>query len=468
MIDPRTAMVCIALMYVVLSVNTWVYLDETKRTSVRIWCAAGLVGGLSILSYSLRGYIPEFACVLLGNGLLVVAMSSGAYALHLESRPWRLGVLVAVLAADITAIGIAQFLELGMLSGLINRLSVASAALAVAWSAFQVGRDARSINAYTISAAYAAVCVVFLIQSVVTVIQGDFSPMSGGITPLLPVFVGLIAAVVNHISFLGMAFDRSVSLRLESAANLARATQRQTLGQELAALDADRSIAMLAASLAHELNQPLAAALVNAQVLRRNLGTSITAPEEIDGMLRSIAADARRALYTLQGFRRMGVDAPAASDQSEAGSLLESAIARLRPELLAGGVTLRRNHPAPEMWVVGGQVQLSQVLLNVIRNAIEAMEGCARRELRIEGVPDGNAVLLRVSDTGVGMTDEQIARVGESFNTTKAEGLGMGLAISMHLLQECGGTLRAHNLREGGLCVEIRLVRAPGRGRMTA
>ena len=185
-------------------------------------------------------------------------------------------------------------------------------------------------------------------------------------------------------------------------------------------------------------------------------------------MLRSIAADARRALYTLQGFRRMGVDAPAASDQSEAGSLLESAIARLRPELLAGGVTLKRNHPAPEMWIMGGQVQLSQVLLNVIRNAIEAMEGCARRELRIEGVPDGNAVLLRVSDTGVGMTDEQIARVGESFNTTKAEGLGMGLAISMHLLQECGGTLRAYNLREGGLCVEIRLVRAPGPGRMTA
>jgi two-component system C4-dicarboxylate transport sensor histidine kinase DctB len=120
------------------------------------------------------------------------------------------------------------------------------------------------------------------------------------------------------------------------------------------------------------------------------------------------------------------------------------------------------------MWVVGGQVQLSQVLLNVMRNAIEAMESCARRELRVEGVPDGNAVLLRVSDTGVGMTDEQIARVGESFNTTKAEGLGMGLAISMHLLQECGGTLRAYNLREGGLCVEIRLVRAPGPGRMTA
>ena len=168
MIDPRTAMVCIALMYVVLSINTWAYLEETKRASVRIWCAAGLVGGVSILSYALRGYISEFACVLLGNGLLVVAMSSGAYALRLESRPWRLDVLVAVLAADITAIGLAQYLELGMLSGLINRMSVATAALAVAWSAFQVGRDARSINAYTISAAYAAVCLVFLIQSAVS------------------------------------------------------------------------------------------------------------------------------------------------------------------------------------------------------------------------------------------------------------------------------------------------------------
>jgi signal transduction histidine kinase len=468
MIDPRTAMVCIALMYVVLSINTWVYLDETKRTSVRIWCAAGLVGGLSILSYALRGYIPEFACVLLGNGLLVVAMSSGAYALRLESRPWPLGVLVAVLAADITAIGIAQFLELGMLSGLINRMSVASAALAVAWSAFQVGRDARSINAYTISAAYAAVCVVFVIQSVVTVIHGDFSPMSGGITPLLPVFVGLIAAVVNHISFLGMAFDRSVSLRLQSADDLARATQRQTLGQEVAALDADRSIAMLAASLAHELNQPLAAALANAQVLRRNLGKNITEPEDIAGMLRSISADARRALHTLQGFRRMGVDAPAASEQAEAGALLESAIARLTPALLAGSVTLRRNPPPPHTWVMGGEVQLSQVLLNVIRNAIEAMEGCVTRELLLEGALDEDGVILRVSDTGVGMSEEQVSRVGESFNTTKAEGLGMGLAISVHLLKECGGTLRAFNLPKGGLCIEIRLVRAPGPGRMTA
>ena len=468
MIDPRTAMVCIALMYVVLSINTWAYLEETKRASVRIWCAAGLVGGVSILSYALRGYISEFACVLLGNGLLVVAMSSGAYALRLESRPWRLDVLVAVLAADITAIGLAQYLELGMLSGLINRMSVATAALAVAWSAFQVGRDARSINAYTISAAYAAVCLVFLIQSAVTVIHGDFSPMSGGITPLLPVFVGLIAAVVNHISFLGMAFDRSVSLRLQSAGDLARATQRQTLGQELAALDADRSIAMLAASLAHELNQPLAAALANAQVLRRNLGKSITAPEDIAGMLRSISADARRALHTLQGFRRLGVDAPAASEQAEAGALLETAILRLTPALLAGGVTLRRNPPPPHTWVMGGEVQLSQVLLNVIRNAIEAMEGCSRRELLLEGALEADAVILRVSDTGVGMSEEQVSRVGESFNTTKAEGLGMGLAISVHLLQECNGTLRALNLPEGGLCVEIRLVRAPGPGRMAA
>jgi C4-dicarboxylate-specific signal transduction histidine kinase len=117
---------------------------------------------------------------------------------------------------------------------------------------------------------------------------------------------------------------------------------------------------------------------------------------------------------------------------------------------------------------MGGEVQLSQVLLNVIRNAIEAMEGCVTRELLLEGALDEDTVILRVSDTGVGMSEEQVSRVGESFNTTKAEGLGMGLAISVHLLKECGGTLRAFNLPKGGLCIEIRLERAPGPGRMTA
>ena len=465
MIDARTAMMCIALMSVVLSVNTWMYLEDKDRASVRIWCASGLVGAIALLFYAARGHIPDFASVFLGNGLMVIAMTAGAYALRLESaEPWPLGVVLAVLAVDVSAIGLAEVSGTPTLSSLIDRLSVAAAALAVAWSAFLSGREEQSVNARTISAVYAVVGSVFVIQSVVTLTDGDFSPVSGGVIPLLAVFAALVAAVVNHINFLGMAFDRSVSLRLQSAAHLARATQRQALAQELAALDADRSVAMLAASLAHELNQPLAAALTNAQVLRRNLGKSINAPAEIAGMLSAIAADAQRALHTLQGFRRLGIAAPAASDQSDAAALLDTAIARLAPELRASGVTVSSTAPPAGTWVSGGQVQLSQVLLNVIRNAIEAMEGCATRELGLEGALDGSEVVLRVRDSGAGMTQEQIARVGESFNTTKPEGLGMGLAISMHILQECGGTLRAFNLKGSGLCVEIRLMRAPGPG----
>lgn len=465
MIDARTAMMCVALMSVVLSVNTWMYLEDKDRASVRIWCASGLVGAVALLFFAARGHIPDFASVFLGNGLMVIAMTAGAYALRLDSkRPWPLGVVLVVLAVDVTAIGLAELANAGPVSSLIDRLSVAIAALAIAWSAFLSGREEQSVNAYTISAVYAVVGSVFVIQSVVTLTHGDFSPVGGGVTSLLPVFAALIATVVNHINFLGMAFDRSVSLRLQSAANLARATQRQALGHELAALDADRSVAMFAASLAHELNQPLAAALTNAQVLRRNLGTLIHAPAEIAGMLSAIAADAQRALHTLQGFRRMGIHAPSGPERSEASALLEAAITRLAPELHANGVTVTLNPPPPGTWLTGGQVQLSQVLLNVIRNAIEAMDGCATRELGLEGALDGGEVVLRVKDSGAGMLEEQIARVGDSFNTTKPEGLGMGLAISMHILKECGGTMRATNLSGSGLCIEIRLKRAPGPG----
>ena len=115
-----------------------------------------------------------------------------------------------------------------------------------------------------------------------------------------------------------------------------------------------------------------------------------------------------------------------------------------------------------------------QVVLNLIKNAAEAIDNAklppSRRHIELRVVPrhlgdEGAVIEFSVSDMGPGIKEEVLTRLYEAFFSTKPEGLGMGLAISMHILQECGGSLRAFNLEGRGLCVEIRLMRAPGPGR---
>ena len=107
--------------------------------------------------------------------------------------------------------------------------------------------------------------------------------------------------------------------------------------------------------------------------------------------------------------------------------------------------------------MLGDPIQLSQVLTNVLRNALAAMHDSTLRQIHIHCTQSGDQARLCLRDTGPGLSDDQLQKVGQPFYTTKSTGLGMGLSISRAILSQHGGALTLRNAEEGGAVTELEL-----------
>src|SRR5262249_21934450 len=142
-------------------------------------------------------------------------------------------------------------------------------------------------------------------------------------------------------------------------------------------------------------------------------------------------------------------------DGAVAGTLL-----LLDSQIQAAGVRLDRDI-APDLWVMGHTVQLEQVILNLVRNALDAVSGRPGASIRITARATGDKVLIEVSDNGPGIAPDLIGRIFDPFFTTKGigDGLGLGLSISYGIVQDFGGQISARNRSEGGAELTVELPR---------
>ncbi len=229
-------------------------------------------------------------------------------------------------------------------------------------------------------------------------------------------------------------------------AELARATREITLGQ-------------LMASIAHEVNQPLTALIANAAAGLRWLAGEKPRLDRARQALTRIVRDGNRASEVIARIRALVRRADAERNALDLNGVIEDVIALLKTELRTHKVILKTRLRAdlPSVW--GDRVQLQQVLLNLIMNALESMSAVATRTrlLTIATRADDAGVSVRVKDCGVGLDDRSLERVFEPFYTTKPRGMGIGLTISRSIVETHGGLLWAACNRGPGAVFEFRL-----------
>lgn len=215
---------------------------------------------------------------------------------------------------------------------------------------------------------------------------------------------------------------------------------------ELAHVTRVTTLNALTASIAHEVNQPLAAIVTNANAALRWLARQPPDLAEVRETLGRIVQDGHRAGAVIGGMRALLKKTAAVTARLDMNTLIEDTIALIQGEVGRHQVLLR-TELAPDLPpVVGDRVQLQQVLLNLMMNSIEAMKEVAERprELLIRSRLDASgAVLVAVQDAGIGLEPQDLERVFQTFFTTKAEGLGMGLAICRLIVEAHGGRLWA-------------------------
>jgi C4-dicarboxylate-specific signal transduction histidine kinase len=218
----------------------------------------------------------------------------------------------------------------------------------------------------------------------------------------------------------------------EAQGDLARVTRVTTLAE-------------LTASLAHEVNQPIAAAVTNANTCLRWLTRERPDVAEAREAASRIVKDATRAAEIISRTRLLFKKGAAQRELVGVNEMVREMIVLLRGEATRYSISVRTNLAADLPQILGDRVQLQQVLMNLMLNGIEAMRDVdGRRELLIQSQRTENEeVMVCVSDTGVGLPVQQADQIFKAFFTTKTEGTGMGLAISRSIVEAHGGRLWA-------------------------
>ena len=209
------------------------------------------------------------------------------------------------------------------------------------------------------------------------------------------------------------------------------------------------ALGQMSAGISHELNQPLMAILSYAEngavFLQR------AQPEKARDALGRISEMAQRMARIIRNLRAFARQESAPAGRVDLAAVLQTAVELTETRRAKGEITLEWQRPDRPVWVRGGEVRLGQVFVNLITNAVDAMEGGAPRRLAIH-VEEGAAPMVTVRDTGPGI--EEPERIFDPFYTTKAvggdEGMGLGLSISYGLVQSFGGTILGANAPEGG------------------
>lgn len=213
---------------------------------------------------------------------------------------------------------------------------------------------------------------------------------------------------------------------------------------ELAYLARAAVLSEVTAALAHEMNQPLTAIHSNAQAARRFLRQESVDTGELGEILDDIISDNRRAAEVIRRSRALLKRKPAEPRALNPGDLVSEALNLIRNNALLMAVTLEFE-ATPEMPLVRvDRIQIQQVVLNLVQNAIEAMTDSPDRVLQVRvSVADAEMAEVSFCDSGPGVSDREIERIFDSFVSTKEHGLGMGLSISRSIVEAHGGRLWA-------------------------
>ncbi|MEH2589065.1 ATP-binding protein [Bradyrhizobium sp. AZCC 1721] len=230
-------------------------------------------------------------------------------------------------------------------------------------------------------------------------------------------------------------------------------TERRRAEESLRAMQAElahanrvTTMGQLTASIAHEVNQPIAATVTNAGAALRWLSAQPPNLGEVRDSLRRIVEDGKRAGNVISGIRALINKVPPRNDRFDLNEAILEMVVLTRSEMLKHGILLQTDLAPGLPMVKGDRTQLQQVILNLILNAIEAMEGVDQRAgaLRINSEREAaGGVLVTVRDSGPGLDPADVERVFEAFYTTKAKGMGMGLAICRSMVEAHGGRMWA-------------------------
>jgi C4-dicarboxylate-specific signal transduction histidine kinase len=228
---------------------------------------------------------------------------------------------------------------------------------------------------------------------------------------------------------------------------------------ELAHIGRLTAMGELAASIAHEVGQPLTAIVTNGSFLLRKLAGATKDGDDLHGAAAAIVADGKRASSVISRIRALLRKQITEMVEVDINETIQEVVSLLNHESSRHGILISTELAAGLPRVRGDRVQLQQVVVNLIMNAVDATRTISEgpREILIRSTTEAECVVVSVEDSGTGLTAEHMERIFEPFFTTKEQGIGMGLSISRSIVENHSGKLSASTRTPRGAKFEFRL-----------
>lgn len=266
------------------------------------------------------------------------------------------------------------------------------------------------------------------------------------------------ATIVASVVLL-QALMIAILLRERRLRFVAEVEARQRMS-ELAHMNRRATAGEMSVSLAHELNQPLAAILINAESAQQILLSPAPDLDEVRDILDHICRDDQRAAEVIRRLRAFLKREPTERRELDLNTMVGEVFRFLSVQALTHDVELVTEPSAAEIRVKADNIQLQQAILNLVVNGIDAVAHLPDKRRRVigrTGLADGNQALVSIADTGDGILAEKATEIFKPFFTTKAQGMGIGLSIAHTIVEAHGGRIWAENAPSGGAVFHVSL-----------
>ena len=455
-----TAFFIIGLLYIFLPAVVWLALRHQASKSIWLWCLGGGVFAVGMLLIAARASVPQWLTYTVANTLAWVGLLMQVSALRYGvQKNWDVKW-----SALIVVVWVAVFEYF--------RVILESAPLRFGWATamyvgafFYIAYWARQIslaydlkNARWLSLVYVLAGLILSVRMVRVVLDLAYpDAIAQGVDSTLTVIIGLLISVVGSFSFLSIFLELAAKREITNAEKRVREEEIARLGEQVAQLERQRTLGAMSYSFAHELSQPLTAILMDTQAIK----TSLQAPEKnfknIEESVAEVEKSATRTVELIDRIRNFIRPTRGEHELVDMKALVCDVQGLLSHDIRKHHVKFEWDFEEADCVVQGDKIQLSQIVLNVYRNALQAMTGEGGRTIYVTLERSDQRVILRIKDSGPGLDEAMKDQCGHPFVTTKADGLGVGLSISNTIAQMHGGSFCITNAIGGGALVELNL-----------
>ncbi len=472
-------MICMA--YLVVHGVIWFALSEQRNIQVWLWCSSGLLSGVAIVFLSMREQFGEFLFIYVGQLFMLAGNMGRCIALRLFlPEPVRPAVITHTLVALGYYVWLAAAYEAGTPDSALAVMFFGFYAIVCFdyfLSGYQIHPRLQTLGPQLLMIGGLAFCSSLGFKTILMAAglgaDGIYAP---GVDQYVMIVGQFIAITLVNIGFLRIFLDLREQKNLETERNLAAAeaqagllerhrgelqsllTEREEIIRQLTLSNKTAGMGALVASLAHELNQPLCAIRLNAQLVERKLNDPEVDVQGARKFLDSVIMDNRRAANIITKLRQMFEHSDEQHGLILFDELVRDTLALVEPRALQEKVKIAAVLTS-DLKIHGDPTQLQQVILNLLNNALDALAPRAMDGKTIEVRTENKEgrLMLHVTDNGVGIPAELQPSVFELFKTNKAQGMGVGLWLSRTVINAHRGDMRFQSREGEGAHFEVEL-----------